>query len=470
MKKNLVMLLAAILLLLSACGGEPTPGADTMPPEASAAQTPATQTPAAQKPTTGTPPVMFPLKGDITETVLVNQDGVKITATGLNYSNYDAQLALTIENNTDKNLSFHSGTLGYSCNSVNGYMFDGGYLNADISAGKKSNETISFSADELISLGMTDIADLEVGFDISDDSYNTYLQTGPLPLKTSLADTYDYTADTYQDSVNGGALASLAVYTLDHFGTEVLFDQAGVRVVSQAIITNTEGERMLLLEVENTSAEQVAVMLGDFHVNGLMIQSKNFSTDRVNPGKRRVITAQLSNMLEDTYWDTFGVTELADITFTLSVEDGARNDLCAPTEISVAVPGTQPAFDAGGEELYSENGIRVVYKGLIPDSSSFMDDIHALFLVENSGSVPVSASIAYDSVSVNGFMTDAWPFDRDILPGRSAVLELTLREDSLEENGISNIEGIEEVEATFTFRDGNYHTIAEPVVTFGSNQ
>ena len=455
MKKSFAMLLAALMLLLTACGG------DTASSGAASSGTPA-----AQKPVTGKPPEMFPLKGTIEEAVLVDQDGVKITATGLDYTSYDAQLALTIENNTSEDLSFHSGTLAYSCNSVNGYMFDGGYLAADIPAGKKSNETVSFSVSELTALGITDIADLEIGFDISDDSYDTYLQTGPLPLKTSLADTYDYKANTYRDSINGGALASLVSYTLNHFGEETLFDQCGVRVISQALITNSEGERALFLEVENTSAEQVSVILGDFHVNGLMIQSKNFTTNTVNPGKRRVITAQLSNMLEDACWEVFGVMELGDITFTLSLEDGDRNSLCPPAEVSMDIPGVQSGFDAGGEELYNENGIRIVYKGLVADSSSFMDDIHALFLVENSGSATASVSVAYDSVSVNGFMTDAWPPSRDILPGRSAVLDLSLQGDSLEENGIHDMDAIDEVEAGFTIQDSSYKTIAEPVVTF----
>ena len=40
--------------------------------------------------------------------------------------------------------------MGYSCNSVNGFMVDDGYLNCDVANGKKANDTISFSYDELM--------------------------------------------------------------------------------------------------------------------------------------------------------------------------------------------------------------------------------------------------------------------------------------------------------------------------------
>lgn len=92
---------------------------------------------------------MFSSQATIEETVLVDESDVKITATGLSYTDYSAELSLLIENNTDLDLSFYSGTAGYSCNAVNGYMSDEGYMNVDVSAGKKATEDISFDASSL---------------------------------------------------------------------------------------------------------------------------------------------------------------------------------------------------------------------------------------------------------------------------------------------------------------------------------
>mgnify|MGYP006990196495 CR=1 FL=1 len=35
-------------------------------------------------------------------------------------------------------------------------------------------------------MGIIDIADIEIGFDIEDDFYDTYLQTGPRQIRTSI--------------------------------------------------------------------------------------------------------------------------------------------------------------------------------------------------------------------------------------------------------------------------------------------
>ena len=69
---------------------------------------------------------LFNVDATLEETVMVDEGGVKITATGLTYTDYSVDLDLTIENNSGKTLSFVSGSLGYSCNSINGYMVNDG--------------------------------------------------------------------------------------------------------------------------------------------------------------------------------------------------------------------------------------------------------------------------------------------------------------------------------------------------------
>lgn len=76
----------------------------------------------------------------IEETVLVDESGIKIIANALNYTQYSVDVDLTIENNTEKDLSFCCGTMGYSCNSVNGYMTNDGYMNTKVGAGKKQKK------------------------------------------------------------------------------------------------------------------------------------------------------------------------------------------------------------------------------------------------------------------------------------------------------------------------------------------
>ena len=178
MKKKLAMSLAVVTLLLSACGRPASGEASSSP-----GQTNTSGPSAVPAPSAGGNAIQFNPSATIEETVLVDECDIKITATGIKYTAYDVKLSLAIENNSDQDLSFYSGTSGYNCNSINGYMVDNGYLNADIAAGKKSNETVSFSVDELTLLGFDDIADIELGFSITDSNYDDYLQTGPRQIK-----------------------------------------------------------------------------------------------------------------------------------------------------------------------------------------------------------------------------------------------------------------------------------------------
>lgn len=459
MKKCFTMLVTALMLLLPACGQGAAEGSASPPSGASALPAqPDTPTQSA-----GEPAPVFDPTATLEETVLVDEGDVKITATGLKYTAYEVKVSLTLENNTDKNLSFRSGTMGYSCNSVNGYMVDGGYLTADVAAGKKSNESVAFDIGELSILGLPDIADIELGFDIADDQHEAYLQTGPQQLKTSAAGGYDYGADTYRAAILDGGLAKTLGFTVDGDSGELQFDEKGVRVIFQTLITNSSGEQTLLVEVENTTGDTVSASVGDVAVNGLGIQSGTWSTDWVSPGKRRIVSMSLSTMLEDSQRAAFGLEQIGAVSYSFGFKDMDGDALVLPKTLTLSVPGGR-SYDPSGEEVYQENGVRIVYKGLVPDDFEYSDDIHILLLVENGGDQPLSFDIESNSVSVNGYMTSALCYSRTTAPGGSAILDVELADYSLEENGITGLEDIAEVELTFEIRDGGYNTVATPTV------
>lgn len=469
MKKKLALSLAAVMLLLPACGSPASGGESSSEPSVSSGQTSTSGSSVVSAPSTGGSAVQFDPSATIEETVLVDESDVKITATGLKYTAYDVKLNLSIENNSSQDLSFCSGTLGYNCNSVNGYMVDDGYLNADIAAGKKSNETVSFSVDELTLLGFSDIADIELGFSITDANYKDYLLTGPRQLKTSIADSYSYETDTYRQAVANNVLDGTFGFTLNYDSGEVAFDQKGIRVTSQTLVTNASGEQVLLVEAENTTADMVYISVGNVALNGLSVQSGTWSTDWVSAGKRRIMTMNLSNMLDDSYRAAFGLENVGQVTYTLEPKDIDLDTLVIPQTLTLAVPGGNTSYDASGEELYQEDGIHIVSKGLAPDSFELSDDIHLLLLVENSTSEQLTFDVDYDSVSVDGYMTDFICYSRTVAPGGSGVLDVELMGSALEENGIAALESISEVELTVEARNDSYKTVAKPVVTAKGN-
>lgn len=118
MKKFISLLLVMMLALsFAACGGNtesPTasPNAEQQTEDATPTDNQQTvdETPTVEP--TGTPEGSseelgaFNKNAVLEETVMYDENDVKITATGLSYTSYYVELELTIENNSDKDLSF----------------------------------------------------------------------------------------------------------------------------------------------------------------------------------------------------------------------------------------------------------------------------------------------------------------------------------------------------------------------------
>ena len=66
-------------------------------------------------------------------------------------------------------------------------------------------------------------------------------------------------------------------------------------------------------------------------------------------------------------------------------------------------------------------------------------------------------------------MTDFICYSRTVAPGGSGILDVELMGSSLEENGITELESITEVELTVEAKNDSYQTVAKPVVTAKGN-
>ena len=95
----------------------------------------------------------------IKEQVLLDKDGVKVTATGYSVNEYDEdQIEVTVENNTDKDLKIGSEKIV-----INGYM-DWVFWGVDVAAGKKCNSCVTLSDDTTKIAGITNIGTVEFYF------------------------------------------------------------------------------------------------------------------------------------------------------------------------------------------------------------------------------------------------------------------------------------------------------------------
>lgn len=405
----------------------------------------------------------FGTTATLDETVMVDEGGVTITATGLTYTAYSVDLELTIENNSGKNLSFVSGSLGYSCNSVNGYMVKDGYLNCDVANGKKANESISFGYDALMLYGIHEIADLEIGISMTDDDYNT-TYTGPRQLKTSAFDAHDYGTDHYQETITSGAAMNTYGYEMKYFSKDSLYDRNGVKLLSSGIMTNQDGGTALLLELENTTDSMVYLSTADIALNGLLLNSSTWSNDAINPGKRGIVTVELSVVLDPAYWGVYGITDVASVSLSLGQRNEKGMEIAAETPVEIVLTDESTVVDASGTEVYNNNGLRIITKAVMEDTSDYGADLYVLLLAENHSGKTLTIGDVYDSLSVNGVMTDYSYYSQELGDGASAALVVKLWESSLEENQITSPADIQEIEVSFEIKDG-YTAIDAPTLT-----
>ena len=475
MKKGLSILSAlAIMLSLTACSGDSGNSDNSVQSESlaetqstvqgensTAASTSATE----QKPAENNSAKLgeFKQTATISETVMVDEDDVKITATGLSYQNYAFELELLIENNSTKDLSFVSGSMGYSCNSINGIMVPEGYFNCDVPAGKKATDTIHFNYNGLMLYGINELADIEIGFDISDDDFN-HTYTGPRQIKTSIADSFNYNENRYQAGINSDECKNTYNYTIEHFSAEELYSENEIKVVSAALMTNKDGEKALLLETVNNSSEQVNLATSRIGINGLLVKNEDWSHDMINPGKTCIIDIDLSKILRDSYWDIYGINDIGELSLELTAKHSDGSVITEAKPIAVKINDSNAKFDVSGNEVYSGNGVRIISKGVVESGLDYSKNMYAMFVIENTNSERITVDDVYNSLSVNGFVCDYFFPSSTIEANGYAMLEVTLRESSLENNKITAASDITEIEVSVDIKNSNGEKLDSPTI------
>lgn len=220
----------------------------------------------------------------LAETVLFDQDGIRVTATGLSTDSlFGPELNLLVENDSAQNIVVQP---NYCM--VNGYMMDG-LLSADVAAGKKANDTLDFLSNALARCGIETITDIELDLVVSDgDSWQTLYETGPVILQTSAAGQY---TQTYDDS------------------GEEIYNQNGIRVVAKSVNDDLFGMGIKFY-LENNTDKAVIVNADNVSVNGYMMTDLFYSD--LAPRSHAVDTLTLlGSELEDNHIDTITDAELS---------------------------------------------------------------------------------------------------------------------------------------------------------------
>jgi len=219
----------------------------------------------------------------IEETVLVDQDGIKITAT-----EYDADsiwgdsISLLIENNTDTDY-----TIGCDALIVNNFMITDLFV-ATVAAGKSANESMYLSSSELEAAGIDNVGQIEMYFHAYDDGYDNLFSDVYSVVKTSLYSSMDTSSDIT--------------------GTE-LYNANGIRIIGMAVDEDSFWGMSIVLYCENTSDKNVTISVDDLSVNGFMMDDYFSSTIYANKKAVDDITL-FSSDLEDNGIESIETVEL----------------------------------------------------------------------------------------------------------------------------------------------------------------
>lgn len=454
-KKILAMLLAFVMMLsLTACGGNKPaePDDDGNRQERVTEEPKKTAEPEETEEPERDKFDEFKQTATIEETILYDDKDIVITAKDLTYEYSGVTLNVQLENNRDEDLEFSSG----SCNSVNGYTLSVGSLYCDVASGKKTNEEMYFSYNEMRLHGIYELAELGLQFTVADDD-DFELNTDSIILKTSAFDSYTFNPKGFQDAVISDAAKGEFEYSVDFFDTKELYNSSGISLVSQTIVTTDDGQQ-LFLEFANDSSEPVVVSIDRMAENGLVLNSGCWTWRMLGPSTHRVFSMDL---IEDQYREALGITEIVSFSFDVVLKNMDFDVIDEGERVNVNVSDSSAPFDKTGIEAYNNDGMCLVFKGFIEDPSDYRDDIHALFIVENSAGEERYVNVDYDSLSINGFMTDFTCYSRTLLDGEFAILDIEITD----ELDIDDFSDITELEFKLEIRDEDYIQVSEPTVT-----
>lgn len=277
---------------------------------------------------------VFKKDQNIEETVLYDEGGVKIIATGINYANYEAELCVRIENNSDRNLEFLAETYGYSRNAVNGFMIENGYIGLELAPGESGEDSAGFGYNELLLHGISEIADIQIGFSISDDD-NNRIYTGPMQVKTPLAESYEYANDGYQKAISSKAMQYTYGYKVQAFAAKEAFNSGGIRILSECYMENEDGEHSLMLEVINDNDFVAHFTTRDIQMNGTLVYDSSWSYEVINPHCRTLVNIQPEDILDEDEMAEYGIEEIESIGFTVNVANDDGIVVAEPKEVVI---------------------------------------------------------------------------------------------------------------------------------------
>ncbi len=248
MKKiNLIIIAVLALVFLVSCVGNEIPGV-TKPNEGASVSDTKERSDNSES-TEKVKPYDFEKEATIEKQVLVDENGIKITALELDYSgSFGPKIMMQVENNTERDVMIQSRN-----SSVNGAMVESNFT-FDIIAGESRREAIRFAKSDMELYGIEVVEKLEFGLLISDSrNWETIVSVDSLCVTTSAQQTKEN--------------------HLEGYDTE-LYNVGGIKIcLKKKAAPSTPVGTKLLLGIENKTEKALKIQTTNVILDGVSVSS-----------------------------------------------------------------------------------------------------------------------------------------------------------------------------------------------------
>lgn len=264
--------------------------------------------------------------------LLYDKNNVQVTLDSMEYKNDNVVLGVTFQNNSDKALNVG---MNSAYTTVNGFTIGGlgGFSNIDpIQPGEKYSSNIYMEKSMLQMFGINSIAKIGINFLVTSESDddNTRFITDMMWITTPLDATYDYSKDFFPEAMKDVTMKAKYGISAKGFTENTTFEAGGVNSLNQVVITKKDGDKILLVEVENTTDQILLLQTADIRLNDSdAVYKYNFSRDYIAPQSKGCISIDLEGLLEKDEFD--GIDSISKFDCTVSVEDRDYNELTSGT-------------------------------------------------------------------------------------------------------------------------------------------
>ena len=215
------------------------------------------------------------------------------------------------------------------------------------------------------------------------------------------------------------------------FPRQVLLDKRGLVITATGLDESDGQGPTLKVSIQNRSETDVTIQICNASVNGYMMDSP-FSAS-VPAGRE----AKGSIVFPASEIQRCGIETVAELEFAFLILNHNRITFLESDAVTVRTPAAdtyQSRFDDSGEELYNENGVRIISKGFAEKGSALGQGL--VLFIENTTDRAISLQAR--DVTVNGLAVGAI-FSEDILAGKRLAATVTLMDTSLQDSGIGEI-------------------------------